>query len=844
MLARLYDLACPLGETGRSTSSADIERNRAPTGLARTDLSWRTLLCAVPALPPLVAQPLGSDLLPAQGIGIIRRHHDAVYVSLDYGHPGGGHGHPDRLNLTLVDRTHRWFVDPGTGSYVDPSLHWYRSTLAHHAPLVDGHSQPAVHGELLAFDHDERVGWVSARAELAAGVTVSRSVVVLGDYLVDEVSWTSTAEHEITLPVHGVQPADGGATRAVSTPGGSGAVDGFAFLSQVERADGAVDGVRMRGVSREGAVLDGWVFAGGGATLWTAHAPAPPGCDGPVPIILVRERAARGRFVSVWSWGAGVAAVSRSSTGIVVTRCDGSRQAHARTEAGWTIAGLGGAEPRVLLPQLPIAPFDARDPAEFSTAPSLQVADGELHGLPAYLELGEAHYRRSESSWIEAGGPTATVAITRASPKSVVVEVHVHASKRLFVPILTDNPLDNEPASTNGDSVQLYAVASDRRTGLLLAIAEPASCSCQRGMRCRHARSMAGSMTWKCTLIGSRPHPGTTSSRSCASSRTPQVCRSRLSSTRRSLAASAAAGNWCSAAPRGNSSIFVETAATPRGCSASRSRMTDSRLAQLSVVLFEAQNPVNIAATVRAMKNMGVSSLRLVRPCLYDPVRLEGIAHDTWDIINGIQHFDDFDVAVADCVRLVGYTARRRAAKWRIMDPKEAAEDALGYVGEGRVGIVFGREDHGLPNEILDRLHAVVTIPTTDHASLNLAQAVLIALYELHLAAGDATRVLPGPRKDAPTPTTDLFERYFTELHNALDSIQFFKTRFPEHIMRSLRAITFRAAPDERELALLRAMSLEIVRFLERTGRVERSLPDDVSPRPPRHITGRDTSGH
>lgn len=468
MLARLYDLACPLGETGRSTSSADIERNRAPTGLARTDLSWRTLLCAVPALPPLVAQPLGSDLLPAQGIGIIRRHHDAVYVSLDYGHPGGGHGHPDRLNLTLVDRTHRWFVDPGTGSYVDPSLHWYRSTLAHHAPLVDGHSQPAVHGELLAFDHDERVGWVSARAELAAGVTVSRSVVVLGDYLVDEVSWTSTAEHEITLPVHGVQPADGGATRAVSTPGGSGAVDGFAFLSQVERADGAVDGVRMRGVSREGAVLDGWVFAGGGATLWTAHAPAPPGCDGPVPIILVRERAARGRFVSVWSWGAGVAAVSRSSTGIVVTRCDGSRQAHARTEAGWTIAGLGGAEPRVLLPQLPIAPFDARDPAEFSTAPSLQVADGELHGLPAYLELGEAHYRRSESSWIEAGGPTATVAITRASPKSVVVEVHVHASKRLFVPILTDNPLDNEPASTNGDSVQLYAVASDRRTGLLL----------------------------------------------------------------------------------------------------------------------------------------------------------------------------------------------------------------------------------------------------------------------------------------------------------------------------------------------------------------------------------------
>ena len=171
--------------------------------------------------------------------------------------------------------------------------------------------------------------------------------------------------------------------------------------------------------------------------------------------------------------------------------------------------------------------------------------------------------------------------------------------------------------------------------------------------------------------------------------------------------------------------------------------MTDSRLSNLSVVLFEPQNPVNIAGTVRAMKNMGLESLRLVRPCNYDPVRLEGIAHDTWDIINGIQHFDDFDAAVGDCVRLVGYTARRRAAKWRILNPKEAAEDALQYVGAGRVGIVFGREDHGLPNDVLDRLHAVVTIPTTEHASLNLAQAVLIALYELHLASGDATRVLP-----------------------------------------------------------------------------------------------------
>jgi TrmH family RNA methyltransferase len=272
--------------------------------------------------------------------------------------------------------------------------------------------------------------------------------------------------------------------------------------------------------------------------------------------------------------------------------------------------------------------------------------------------------------------------------------------------------------------------------------------------------------------------------------------------------------------------------------------MSESRLSQVAVVLYEPQDPVNIAATVRAMKNMGVSTLRLVRPCAYDPVRLEGIAHDTWDVIDRIEHFDDFDAAVADCVRLVGFTARRRAAKWQIFDPRTAAQDALAYAADGRIALVFGREDSGLPNEILDRVHAAVTIPTTTHASLNLAQAVLIACYELHLASGDATRELPGPRKEAPPATAEEFERYFGEMHQALDAIQFFKTRYPEHIMRSIRTLTFRAAPDAREISLLRAIALEIVRFLERTDRIERTRSPDASPRPPRHLVPRDETFH
>ena len=247
--------------------------------------------------------------------------------------------------------------------------------------------------------------------------------------------------------------------------------------------------------------------------------------------------------------------------------------------------------------------------------------------------------------------------------------------------------------------------------------------------------------------------------------------------------------------------------------------MTTSRLSPIKIVLFEPQNHINIAATLRAMSNMGVESLRLVRPVPYDPYRVEGIAHGTGRLIEQIQTFESFDDAVADCVYAVGFTARRRAAKWPIVDPTRAAAEMLDRGVDGPVAMVFGRDDNGLPNDVLDRLQAVVTIPTTEHASLNLAQAVLIALYELHLAAGDATRTLAPPRKSTPPPTTAELEQFFVDAQRALAAIDFFKTRNVEHIMRSVRSMTMRAAPDSRELSLARSFALEVLNYLARTGR-------------------------
>ena len=446
MLARLYDPTVERGNTGRAATSADVERNLPATGLSRTDLSWRTLLCARAELPPLEPLRLESDLLPVQGLGILRRYGGDLYVSLDYGHSGGGHGHPDRLNLTLIDGITRWFDDPGTGSYVDPTLHWYRSTLAHNAPIVDGHSQPRVHGTLVDFEDNGRVGAISARATLAPGLVVQRKAVVQGDYLVDVLQWESDEAHEIGLPMHGVAPISELADEASVIPGGDGIEDGFAFLQDGARISmPASHQVRLLGTAPFGARLEGWTQASGEATLWTASAPAPPNATGRRPLTLLMQRSLTGTFVSVWSWGGTVSSVTIRLNSVGVKRGESVVHMHA-----WA----------------PMATSDAHDDGGVPhEADNPRVEPVEL---PAQYLLGESHYRRSESSWSEAGAPEARVDVSRPNAHSVLVTVDVLASPRRFIPLDAENDLDNEPVSINGDSVQLYAATSTRNVGVLL----------------------------------------------------------------------------------------------------------------------------------------------------------------------------------------------------------------------------------------------------------------------------------------------------------------------------------------------------------------------------------------
>ncbi len=248
------------------------------------------------------------------------------------------------------------------------------------------------------------------------------------------------------------------------------------------------------------------------------------------------------------------------------------------------------------------------------------------------------------------------------------------------------------------------------------------------------------------------------------------------------------------------------------------------------LVLVEPKDLVNVASAFRIAKNFGIEQLRLVNPREFDPYRIEGIAHNTGDLLAQARIVSSLDEALADCVWAAALTARERRAKRTVLRPRGAAEELTLKAADGPVAFVAGREDKGLTNDELDRCHSLVTIPTNpSYRSLNLAQAICVLAYESWVVRRGLTQPFKTPRKRAEPATGDQHERLFEDWERMLWGIEFFKTRQPDMVMRSVREAIFRAELDGREATLFRAMALEVVRFLGRKG-VEVAGPPDAPP--------------
>ena len=260
--------------------------------------------------------------------------------------------------------------------------------------------------------------------------------------------------------------------------------------------------------------------------------------------------------------------------------------------------------------------------------------------------------------------------------------------------------------------------------------------------------------------------------------------------------------------------------------------MNTTLLEKVVVVLYEPQNLVNIAGAVRAMKNMGLTRLRLVRPAEFDAWRIGGIAHRTEDIVAKAEIVETLAEALGGSVLVVGTSARRRTAHRNYVRPRDVAPQVIQRASEGgEVCLLFGREDRGLDNEALDLCHSVAIIPTnSDYSSLNLAQAVLLLSYEVFLASMDEDAPLPRGRRSTRPATVEELENTYSALADGLHRIQFFKSRMPEAILRTLRTVISRAEPDLQEAGLLRAIGFEIGHFLDRTESPDEGVIEDPRP--------------
>jgi hypothetical protein len=416
----------------------------------RTSLSWNVLLEGLPELPSEPDWMAPSALLPSQGLAVLRN--ERRYVSLETGAWSGGHGHPDRLHLSYFADGVNWLPDPGTGNYVDRDLFWYRSTMAHNAPMLDGVSQQGDDAHCDAFDAGADWSWVQG-----SWGPVIRTVVAGPSYILDVVQASSQEKRTVELPWHlegfnrpglSLEPAD---------------LDLGEFAHDVATVAPGENGQWRVTSARDEAQVT--LTLAGTGQLHVAEGPGLPGEDEQA-FLLRRDHGVDVRFVTVIAEGTEAAEIAIEGASISVM-IGGRRDTHAELTDGWevqTAAGrvrLGGR----LLHQPPFEPLLTRIRQEPMRGAALRIGsapalDGSLDGFDDSAPLMLDHddqYRRGELPYAGAEAFSASVA-ANWDYDALYLAIDVRKEAQQIFRSASAPPLnfDNEPDDINSDGLQLY----------------------------------------------------------------------------------------------------------------------------------------------------------------------------------------------------------------------------------------------------------------------------------------------------------------------------------------------------------------------------------------------------
>lgn len=234
----------------------------------------------------------------------------------------------------------------------------------------------------------------------------------------------------------------------------------------------------------------------------------------------------------------------------------------------------------------------------------------------------------------------------------------------------------------------------------------------------------------------------------------------------------------------------------------------------IRIVLVNTSHPGNIGAAARAMKNMGFSRLYLVSPESFPHQQATVRAAGADAILANATVVDNLQTAISGCDLVFATSARLRTLSLPICNPRQCAEQILSHP-QREIAVVFGRERTGLTNDELSLCHQHIYIPTiSDFSSLNLAAAVQVLVYEIHM--GTLNEHEDNEKSTARSlATADQMEGYYQHLEQTLTKLKFLDPKQPKMLLQRLRRLFNRAQLDDTELNILRGILRAIDRRAE-----------------------------
>ena len=239
-------------------------------------------------------------------------------------------------------------------------------------------------------------------------------------------------------------------------------------------------------------------------------------------------------------------------------------------------------------------------------------------------------------------------------------------------------------------------------------------------------------------------------------------------------------------------------------------------LANIRIVLVRPRGSGNIGSIARAMKNMGQNELAIVGRARTRSFWARAMAVHGRDILANAKCCDSIRQAIGDCALVVGTTCRSGLYRRHSQTPREVAPEIVAAARNGKVALIFGPEDHGLSNKDLEHCQLLMTIPThPDYPSLNVAQAVVICLYELYLAT-----LAPAENAGIQRAPAEDVERLFDRMQTVLLKIGFLDSENPEHMLLAFRRILGRAGLEDKDVRIFTGLFRQIEWYIDRGWKV------------------------